>query len=835
MRWPFGKRPSTRTAGVYTAPVDAPRPPTPRRDWATLPPLRPATAKPIQLTAAPRSFADSLASRQQLVRNPAMAHVRRMDAPSGTLRGVLSPAAETHGSEPALPELQTSSPLPASAHRSAQAVAPGVAERAGVAAVEHLLSLPSIDDNTAEPGEHAAVAPLAPMKSGRPVVASPPDATAGRRSLADSRRRGLGPAYHGSLPEAMRAEHGRVVHAEPVPADLRATMHDVLGVDVGDRMVHRGPAVSAEAESLGATAFSRDGEVFVGDDVGGLDTSTGRAAVAHELTHVAQQRAHSMLPTESSAEGLVLEAQAQRVEQFVRGDAAAPKPPPAMLHARTAPPQPPGHTDDDVVVSSKQLMREMIDSGLASPDGDGGIVFTRPASSMTQTTGVQRQTAAAPQAPTRDSSAHSGNWAAGDTFLHNLGSGLANDMLTVGGSFVGFSDEFMGEQREELATADREFARDQTRAAYREMRLEHIRSTRLRELHEREDAAHRPRTDQLSQATLDQITDAVNREVAAREAVLTREKARALAEINAALARHGKPQRELVADASYDTAFHLMFDHPTADTQPTVDELHAALIAEMPEADRPQATPQQHPSGAGGPSAAAAAGGAAIAGAHSPGTQAPSLTTPPPAGHGQSTHAPAAHATPSTQHPPASGTGSHPAGQSEAELQRGEHWRRIGEGEQEQRMWSGEANQTAGQNIKSLGRHLLGDVLHQETEILGGLFGFSDEFQTEVDHSIDRDLGTAPSDRTEQRAGSATATSLNTGASAAGAGAAAHSTATHATSQADETARHTIDQLARDPYALDELALRLYPNIRSRLRQELLVDRERAGLLTDFR
>ena len=34
---------------------------------------------------------------------------------------------------------------------------------------------------------------------------------------------------------------------------------------------------------------------------------------------------------------------------------------------------------------------------------------------------------------------------------------------------------------------------------------------------------------------------------------------------------------------------------------------------------------------------------------------------------------------------------------------------------------------------------------------------------------------------------------------------------------------------------LEELAVRLYPNIRSRLRQELLIDRERAGLLTDFR
>jgi hypothetical protein len=34
---------------------------------------------------------------------------------------------------------------------------------------------------------------------------------------------------------------------------------------------------------------------------------------------------------------------------------------------------------------------------------------------------------------------------------------------------------------------------------------------------------------------------------------------------------------------------------------------------------------------------------------------------------------------------------------------------------------------------------------------------------------------------------------------------------------------------------MDDLSNRLYDRIRTRLRQELLVDRERAGLLTDFR
>ena len=49
---------------------------------------------------------------------------------------------------------------------------------------------------------------------------------------------------------------------------------------------------------------------------------------------------------------------------------------------------------------------------------------------------------------------------------------------------------------------------------------------------------------------------------------------------------------------------------------------------------------------------------------------------------------------------------------------------------------------------------------------------------------------------------------------------------------------HELDELAADltPHLdLDDLARRLYPRLRSRLRTELLVDRERAGLLTDLR
>jgi hypothetical protein len=43
------------------------------------------------------------------------------------------------------------------------------------------------------------------------------------------------------------------------------------------------------------------------------------------------------------------------------------------------------------------------------------------------------------------------------------------------------------------------------------------------------------------------------------------------------------------------------------------------------------------------------------------------------------------------------------------------------------------------------------------------------------------------------------------------------------------------EHLDLDHLDLDELSDRLYNRLRRRLRTELLVDRERAGLLTDFR
>src|SRR5262245_49766440 len=136
MKWPFARRSPAQASTAGSAPASpalrasTPEPEAPatsviaaptRREWATLPPMRVASERPITLTAQPRAFVDQLAARQAMVHSPRLEHVRRMDAPSGSFRGVLTPepAAEHVGH---VPELHDASALPDVGHRRAAAV-----------------------------------------------------------------------------------------------------------------------------------------------------------------------------------------------------------------------------------------------------------------------------------------------------------------------------------------------------------------------------------------------------------------------------------------------------------------------------------------------------------------------------------------------------------------------------------------------------------------------------------------------------------------------------------------------------------------------------------------
>ena len=364
---------------------------------------------------------------------------------------------------------------------------------------------------------------------GEPAGSLVPPAGSRRANIGMSRRLGLGPAYHRPLPEAIRLErakratddgrqqefvspdvpgpstddspdltplqHFQEVIGDPaggresrqpdtnqagpaasssftpatevVPDDVRTEVRTAYGVDV-DR-VHRGHGVSEEARRLGARAFARGGEAFIPPEIGRLDTPEGKSIVAHELTHVSQQRRTAgLMPREDTAAGRALEAEAQDAERFFRGDADAAPPSSRSGEGGAAAANPSIGADEAGVGEARAFMEKLVADGAAVSDGQGGIVFT-PAPPSGASTGIQRQTAAAPLARP------AGSPAAALSDLRpsaDLGPGL--DLLRSGAG-LGLRPPV------DAVKARNEMARGAAVRAFREVRLEHRKAQVLAE------------------------------------------------------------------------------------------------------------------------------------------------------------------------------------------------------------------------------------------------------------------------------------------------------------------------------------------------------------------
>jgi hypothetical protein len=99
---------------------------------------------------------------------------------------------------------------------------------------------------------------------------------------------------------------------------LVAVVGAAHGVDVSGTRVHRGAEATTRADSVGARAFTAGGTVFLPDTAGPVTTVETRATLAHELTHVAQQRVlGNALPAEWTPAGQALESEAVLAERWV--------------------------------------------------------------------------------------------------------------------------------------------------------------------------------------------------------------------------------------------------------------------------------------------------------------------------------------------------------------------------------------------------------------------------------------------------------------------------------------------------------------------------------------
>lgn len=171
-----------------------------------------------------------------------------------------------------------------------------------------------------------------------------------------ARRGRLGPPVHRPSTVAIPEEPtpDRDLGTEPVPARLAAHVGAVTATDLSGVRIHRDGETPTLARRMRARAFTAGGEVHLPAHQGSLQTRAVQALVAHELTHVAQQRRlGAALPGEDSPAGRHLEAEALAVERAWHGGPAPADSAPLRIGRTPAPaPRPSMHRGTPPAVSA---------------------------------------------------------------------------------------------------------------------------------------------------------------------------------------------------------------------------------------------------------------------------------------------------------------------------------------------------------------------------------------------------------------------------------------------------------------------------------------------------
>ncbi|WP_246872444.1 DUF4157 domain-containing protein [Rhodococcus sp. DMU1] len=76
----------------------------------------------------------------------------------------------------------------------------------------------------------------------------------------------------------------------PLPTDLRTDMEGRFGQDFGDVRVHSDGTAHESAKSVNAQAYTVGSDIVFQNDRYDPGSDTGKHMIAHELTHVVQQR-----------------------------------------------------------------------------------------------------------------------------------------------------------------------------------------------------------------------------------------------------------------------------------------------------------------------------------------------------------------------------------------------------------------------------------------------------------------------------------------------------------------------------------------------------------------
>jgi hypothetical protein len=111
----------------------------------------------------------------------------------------------------------------------------------------------------------------------------------------------------------------------PLPGTVQKKMEGSFGQDFSDVRVHTGQEAEDSAKSVSAKAYTVGDDIVFGKDSPSMESSEGEHTLAHELTHVVQQRSGPVEGTDAGGGIQVsdpsdrFEKQAEKVADEVKG------------------------------------------------------------------------------------------------------------------------------------------------------------------------------------------------------------------------------------------------------------------------------------------------------------------------------------------------------------------------------------------------------------------------------------------------------------------------------------------------------------------------------------
>jgi hypothetical protein len=106
-----------------------------------------------------------------------------------------------------------------------------------------------------------------------------------QRSIGNAGVRGVAEEERSPVLDVVSSGGGR-----PLDAPVRADMESRIGADFGDVRVHTGDSAHASAASVNAHAYTVGSNIVFQRDKYDPSSADGKTMLAHELTHVVQQR-----------------------------------------------------------------------------------------------------------------------------------------------------------------------------------------------------------------------------------------------------------------------------------------------------------------------------------------------------------------------------------------------------------------------------------------------------------------------------------------------------------------------------------------------------------------